>query len=286
MKKVKKLKPGNKISSTILVIVLTVLISAPCSAAPSKRFTKIDGEKYDDWKICRNRAEGRDGYLQLQPLWREFRPAVAFESLGANKDIAYRLGAELAEKYPHRNECARRIFAYVRDNVRYMTDQDNYGMTEFVANADESALAIETHGYQKGDCEDMAFLLAAMFQGAGFRSAILVVPDHVTVMVHLPGYWLASMDWSFNDEPGWIWAEPTGRNNYLGWTPEHHIRSEKLFYELSAEPRIIVKPPFEKSIQVDKKLDKIEVLLQLVDIIGGIILMIVVFVFLVQSGDR
>ncbi len=276
----------NRISHTILVIILVALAGAPCFALPSKEFKEVRGEKFDDWKVCRTRAKGKNGFLQLATLFGEFRPALAFESLGPNKDKAHRLGAELAEKYPDRVECAERVFAYVRDNVRYMTDQDNYGIAEFVANADESALAIETHGYHKGDCEDMAFLLAAMFQGAGFRSAILVLPNHAAVMVHLPGYWKSTMDWSFNDEPGWIWAEPTGRNNDLGWTPKEYIRSEKLFYELSAEPRVIVKPPFEKSIHVAKKLDKGEVLLQLVGIIGGFILGIGFFVSLVQDRGR
>ncbi len=244
----------NRISNTILVIVLVALAGAPCFAVPSKGFKEFAGEKFDDWKVCRTRTYSGNGFLQYQPSGEDFRPALAFESLGENKDIAYRLGADLAVKFPDKMQCAERIFVYVRDHVDYMTDQDNYGVGEFGVNADESALAIQARGNHKGDCEDMAFLLAVMYQGAGIRSAIVALPGHLAVMIHLPGYSKATMDWSINGEPGWIWAEATGRQNFLGWTPEQYIRSEKMFYELSAEAEIMEWPPFEKTIHVEEQL--------------------------------
>ncbi|MCP4687561.1 MAG: transglutaminase domain-containing protein [Desulfobacterales bacterium] len=263
-----------RISRAIFVIVLAVLASAPCSAAPSKGFTKIGEEKFDDWKICRSRCQGKDGFLQWLSLRKEFRPALAFESLGSNKGKAWRLGAEFAEKYPDRTRCAKRIFTHVRNNISYMTDLDNYGMREFAANADESALAIETRGHHKGDCEDMAFLLGVMYRGAGFRSAIVSAPGHIAVMVHMPGYSKATMDWSLNGESGWIWAEPTGRNNPLGWTPWDLIRGEIMAYELSAEPEIMALPPFNKSIRVEKRRLWHETLLELVT---AVVVLAVVF---------
>jgi len=97
----------------------------------------------------------------------------------------------------------------------------------------------------------MAILLAVMFKGAGLRSAIVEVPGHAAAMVHLPGYKKANVDWSFQDESGWVWAEATGRNNPLGWTPEDLTSGELRFYEISIEEPELEKPPFTKTVYLE-----------------------------------
>lgn len=250
----------SRLSTVLFVIVFAVLMGAPRSAAPISGVANIGKDAFDDWNVCRTRTDGADGYLQIQPSGKEFRPALAFESLGENREKAYWLGAELAKKYSYSHHRAEKAFLYVRDHVKYMPDIDNYGKREYAVNADESALAIETRGYHKGDCEDMAFLLATMFRGAGLRSAIVWTPGHVAVMVHLPFYTKANMDWTFKNESGWVWAEPTGRTNPFGWTPSELIGSELLFYELSEEAEVLTSPPFKGSIHVERDIPPGELL--------------------------
>ncbi|GAI17730.1 unnamed protein product, partial [marine sediment metagenome] len=36
-------------------------------------------------------------------------------------------------------------------------------------------------------------------------------------------------------EPGWVWAEATGKNNPLGWVPKEFINAKLAAYEISAE---------------------------------------------------
>jgi len=84
-------------------------------------------------------------------------------------------------------------------------------------------------------CEDMVVLLAVMYKAAGFRSAIVLVSGHTAVLVYLPEYNKATAFFELEGEPGWVWAEATGRNNPLGWVPEQHLGTEVAAYEISAE---------------------------------------------------
>ncbi|GAJ12211.1 unnamed protein product, partial [marine sediment metagenome] len=43
-------------------------------------------------------------------------------------------------------------------------------------------------------------------------------------------------------EPGWVWAEATGKNNPLGWVPKELINAKLAAYEISAEAIAPVKP--------------------------------------------
>ncbi len=72
-----------------------------------------------------------------------------------------------------------------------------------------------------GDCEDMAFLCSTLYIAAGF-DVVLVSPEgHVALMIWLPEHDNANYYWDIQDGrgEGWIWVEPTGENNPLGWTP-------------------------------------------------------------------
>jgi predicted transglutaminase-like cysteine proteinase len=217
----------------IVVLLAAVAAAGHAWAFPSQGFHKIGSNIFDDWKICRTDASGEDGYYQITDTG--FRPVIAFESLGPEADLAWSLGQQIASQYPDPLQRAEAVFDFVRDRVRYTSDIDEFGSDEFAQNADELAAAIEKDGSGKGDCEDMTVLLAVMYKAAGFRSAIMLLPEHTAVLVYLPDYTQATAFFELNGETGWIWAEATGRNNPLGWAPDDYLDMDIPAYEISAE---------------------------------------------------
>ena len=228
------------------LIALVAVVLAQCVpvwtglASPSASLHREGGEVFDDWGVCRTRCNGDDGFFQevyADAYWppESFRPQIVFESLGDYADTAYRLGQEFARKYPDRSQRAEEIFYFVRDNVRYQLDEDQFDLDEFAQNADELAGTVEDDGVAFGDCEDMAILLVTMLYGGGLRSAIVDCPGHAGAVVHLPGYEEANVVLTFEGESGWVWAEATGKNNPFGWFPEGQLDGPFLAYEISAD---------------------------------------------------
>jgi len=218
--------------SMILVLVAGLAATGYASATPSANFRELNGDIFDEWEISRTRAAGEDGFYQISKTG--FRPVIVFESLGEEANLAYGLGKQMADKYPDQLQRAEKIFYFVRDRVKYTSDIDQFKHDEFAQNADEVASTIEQNGVAYGDCEDSAVLLAVMYKGAGYRSAIAVGPGHTAALVYLPEYKSASV-FKLESEPGWVWAEATGTNNPLGWVPKEFINDELAAYEISEE---------------------------------------------------
>ena len=226
--------------SGIKVILISVIVLAAglamtgyVAATPSGSFREAGGDVFDDWGVCRTRGFGEDGFYQLTET--SFRPVIAFESLGAGADLAYTLGRQIAEKYPDPIKRAEAIFYFVRDRVKYTPDIDQFPYEEFAQNADELAAAIDQNGVGYGDCEDSAVLLAVMYKGAGYRSAIVVGSGHTAALVYLPDYKKATAVFKLDGESGWVWAEATGKKNPLGWVSREFTNVEVAAYEVSAE---------------------------------------------------
>ena len=217
----------------IVALLAAVATAGYAWALPSAGFYEINSNIYDDWEICRTRSFGEDGFYQITEIG--FRPVIAFQSLGENADLAYSLGEQIAAKYPDPLQRAEAVFYLVRDRVEYTPDIDKNGSEEFAQNADELAITIAEDGIGYGDCEDMAVLLAVMYKAAGFRSAIVLVPEHTAVLVYLPDYNKATAVFELEGELGWVWSEATGRNNPLGWVPEQYLDTEMAAYEIFAE---------------------------------------------------
>ena len=217
----------------IVVLLAAVATAGYASAFPSEGFYQRGGDIFDDWEICRTAASGVDGFYQITETG--FRPVIAFQSLGEQANVAYSLGEQIAAKYPDPLQRAEAVFDFVRDRVEYTSDIDRNGSEEFAQNADELATTIVEDGSGEGDCEDMVVLLAVMYKAAGFRSAIVLVSGHTAVLVYLPEYNKATAFFELEGEPGWVWAEATGRNNPLGWVPEQYLGTEVAAYEISAE---------------------------------------------------
>jgi len=234
MKKIKVLL------SLIFVLVIGLTTTGYVSATPSANLEPRNGDVFDDWEICRTRAFDEDGFYQITET--TFRPVIAFESLGENADLAYSLGEQIAQEYPDQLQRAKQVFYFVRDRVNYTPDIDQFKYEEFALNADELATTIVEKGRGYGDCEDSAVLLAVMYKGAGYRSAIMVGSGHTAVLVYLPDYNKATAVFELEGEPGWVWAEATGKNNPLGWVPREFIGVKLVAYEIKAETVAAVKP--------------------------------------------
>ena len=238
------------IISLILVLVAGLVTTGYASANPSSGFREIEGDVFDDWEICRTRACGEDGFYQISET--SFRPVIAFESLGASASLAYSLGEQIAQKYPDPIQRAEQIFRFVRDRVQYTPDKDLFGYDEFAQNADELATAINQNGIGYGDCEDSAVLLAVMYKGAGYRSAIVLASGHTAAVVYLPDYKKTTAAFELDGEPGWVWAEATGKNNPLGWVPKELINARLAAYEISTEAIALSEPATAPSIAITK----------------------------------
>jgi len=217
----------------IVALLAGVATAGYAWAFPSEGFHTRGGDTFDDWQICRTTACGVDGYYQITETG--FRPVIAFESLGEQADLAYSLGEQIANEYPDPLQRAEAVFSFVRDRVRYTSDVDLNGNEEFAQNPDELATTIIDDGSGEGDCEDMTVLLAVMYKAAGFRSAIVLLSEHTAVLVYLPDYNQATAFFELAGEPGWVWAEATGKNNPLGWAPDEYLDMEIPAYEIAAE---------------------------------------------------
>ena len=224
---------GRVLLSLIVVLLAGLAMAGYAWASPSQGFHEINGDVFDDWEICRTRAFGEDGFYQISET--TFRPVIVFESLGENVALAYSLGGQIAGQYPDRFQRAEAVFSFVRDRVRYTPDIDQFDHEEFALNADELATSIDQDGVGYGDCEDSAVLLAVMYKGAGFRSAIVVGEDHTATLVHLPDYDKATAFFKLGGESGWVWAEATGKNNPLGWVSKEFIDVKLAAYEITEE---------------------------------------------------
>ncbi len=233
------------------IAILLAIIPALALAVSSTDFYKQGGEVFDDWDVCRTRAAGEDGFFQVYSI-SEFHPVILGESLGGNADEAYQIGQQFAQAYPDPNQRAEKIFAFARDKIKYTPDADQFGYSEFAQNADEVASTIKDEGVAYGDCEDYAILLAVMYKGAGFRSAIVLAPDHAAALVYLPEYKKANQILSVDGEAGWIWAEATGKNNPLGWIPEEYIGKSLGAYEVKDKAITALEPPDKPSTVVTK----------------------------------
>jgi len=240
-------------STKILIILASVLVAGLATtsyaqATPSADFHEVDGEVFDNWEICRTTAVGEDGFYQISET--SFRPVIAYESLGKEAALAYSVGEQIAAQYQDKIQRAEAIFSFVRDRVRYTSDIDRFDYEEFAQNADELAADIKQNGFGYGDCEDSAVLLAVMYKGAGFRSAIALGSGHTAALVYLPEYDKATAVFELEGEPGWLWAEATGRKNPLGWVPKEFINAKIAAYEIGDEEIAPAEPPAAPSVAI------------------------------------
>lgn len=264
---------SHKVKRIVYVLIVLLLIGQPsllnyCLASPSSAFQEEAGGIFDDWHVYRTNPAGLDGYLQeiyTSNEWppANFRPLIVFESLGEYVDVAYSEGERIARQIPDISQRAEYVFRFVQLSIQYTSDSEQFKMGEYAQNADEVTRDILNNGIAFGDCEEFATTLAVMFLGAGLRAAIVDCPDHVGVVVYLPGYNKANVIFEIDGEAGWVWAEATGSGNKLGWFPEGQIQGPLLVYEVTAEPLTLWQEPVEEEVVSDdqpESTDKPEVI--------------------------
>jgi len=219
-------------AGVVLLCGALAFLLSPLSvmATSTGNYYEEAGDVFDDWDVCRTRGDGADGFLKY--VGSHFEPVIVSQSLGSNADRAYARGIQFGVEYGDTTRRAEAIFEYVRDRVRYVSDSSQFGYVEFAQNADELLAEVDREGLAYGDCEDYAFLLGAMYVGAGIRAAVVLAPDHAATLVYLPDYARANRFLNVNGETGWVWAEATGDNNPLGWMPENYMRARLTAYEL------------------------------------------------------
>jgi hypothetical protein len=212
---------------------LNLVYGIPSGGEYPPVFTLQNDEWYDSWGFNRNVYWGADGYL----------PNIAYESLGADKELAYSIGNWFKNNYAQKVERAEAILDYVQRWTDYGYDvdnviRDNIPQEEWAWNADEMAHMFDENQnvVAIGDCEDMSFLSATIYLSAGFDVAVISPPAHVAILIWLPEYDNANCYWDIPDddrEYGWIWVEATGEANPLGWTPPDFDDGDWLSYPLS-----------------------------------------------------
>jgi len=207
----------------ILFSFLCLLVVAKGQTAngfPASSFTMGgDGDWYDNWGIDRNYYGGPHGYI----------PNLAAETLNENKELAYSIGERFKADYPDEVDRAVAILQFVQKWTEYGYDSDNVirdgiPQEDWAWNADEMAHAINENTGVKaiGDCEDMAFFCATIYEGAGIDAAVVDATDHCACLIWLPQFSNANAYWDLTNDgrdAGWIWVEATGSSNPLGWTP-------------------------------------------------------------------
>lgn len=217
----------------IIAFLLLALCVKEVGAFPSQHFTReSDGDWYDDWGFDRSYYGGSHGYM----------PNIAYETLGANRELAYSIGETLKSTYTSKTQRAVEILKYIQRWTDYGYDSDNVIMDgepqeEWAWNADELAHKFNTatSTIAVGDCEDMGFLGATLYTAAGFDAALVDAPRHVALLVWLPEYPNANYYWDIPDDgrgKGWIWVEATGERNPLGWTPPDFADGDWTAYPL------------------------------------------------------
>jgi hypothetical protein len=222
------------LSTFIITLIFSVNIAhaIPSGGVYPPEFKYKNGYWYDSWGYNRNYYAGEDGYL----------PNIAYESLGSDKELAYKIGEWFEANYDNRVERAEAILNYVQKWTDYGYDEDNVfrngvAQEEWAWNADEMARMFDETAYSVaiGDCEDMAFLCATLYAASNFDVAIIDAPEHVALLIWLPEYDNADYYWDLPDDGrgyGWIWVESTSEVNPIGWTPPDFSDGDWISYIL------------------------------------------------------
>jgi len=236
-------------------LALAVLLFSSCLvgvlAFPSGNgyppvFTRKGRNWYDSFGIVRNEWSGEDGYL----------PRIINESLGENRELAYRFGQLFVDRYPNRNERAEAILRFVQTWTEYGYDEEHVFMEgisqdEWAWNPDEMAHMVDQAQKSQqaayGDCEDFGFFCGVLYLAAGYEVTIVHPEGHIALLIWLPDYPDANTYWDVDDGKGygWIWVEATGDKNPLGWTPpDYDDGSFEVYYVKDLIPSGVVKVEF------------------------------------------
>jgi predicted transglutaminase-like cysteine proteinase len=107
-----------------------------------------------------------------------------------------------------------RIYEFVHDHWQYVRDSDQYGVEEYWAYPHEVLRQYERNKVMRGDCEDVGFLMASLYEASG------VSPNNIRVVCG-----------TFSNGGGHIYAEiAVMRDGVKYWIPLEPSAAEFLYY--------------------------------------------------------
>jgi len=151
--------------------------------------TRIYKEEFYDWRfwvISENYNSQMRGERANKSIAKIFALMVE-RDLHYNYDLYKRMLDDWLKYHPANdtvslaNEVARLFYSI--DHKYAVPGKDE-------PNAELPLFPIELLAYGLGDCEDHAMLMAALYEVAGIRVAIVVVKDHTDVAINLNGSWI------------------------------------------------------------------------------------------------
>lgn len=109
---------------------------------------------------------------------------------------------------------SKALFYFVRDNIKYVSDDKFHDQLE------NPVTVLKTGG---ADCEDMAVLLLALNMSIGNKGQLVLVPGHAYAQISIPEY----------KAEKWLNLEATCKTCMFNELPESSTLAKKTYYKLS-----------------------------------------------------
>lgn len=125
------------------------------------------------------------------------------------------------------------VASFIQKNIKYVSDSDTNSSYEY------PRYPVETLFYGKGDCEDLSILTASLLDKLGYSVALLRLPNHMAVGVHLSEDALPLYDY-YTEE--YYYLETTTTIPSCGYVPSpYQSPSELTVYPILSRPLLMHK---------------------------------------------
>jgi predicted transglutaminase-like cysteine proteinase len=123
------------------------------------------------------------------------------------------------------------IASFVQKAIKYELDSEINESYEY------PRYPIETLFYRKGDCEDLSIITASLLNRLGYRVALLRLPNHMAVGVHLDENELPYYNYYVDD---YFYLETTTTTSSCGYVPSSYKSPLELsVYPITSRPLLI-----------------------------------------------
>lgn len=142
------------------------------------------------------------------------------------------LAAQIADTITSDVGRIKEALAFVQ-SLPYVLDEASKGKEEYVR------YPLETMADGKGDCEDKAVLLGALFQEMGIDFVLLSVPDHVALGVHCDAVDAGS--YLMHNGKRYYYLETTAPGWEIGQIPEQYASTVFELAPIRTNPMVVAK---------------------------------------------